>query len=103
MTKLSLVFDHDMRCWMLWSSSMLCEYQCRSSMRAWSRGLNALVQLVYECRLNDLGLLGRCGSADCSRRTAIWRGVSRVSIRAPLLVYGAAALCACAVEGGRSH
>lgn len=26
MTKLSFVFDHEMRCDMLWSSSMLCRY-----------------------------------------------------------------------------
>ena len=29
MTKLSLVLAHEMRCWMLWSSSMLSTCQCR--------------------------------------------------------------------------
>jgi hypothetical protein len=29
MTKLSFVLDHEMRCWMLWSSSMLCAHQYR--------------------------------------------------------------------------
>lgn len=53
MTKLSFVLDHEMRCWMLWSSSMLWAHQLLqvSSLR----GSALLVQLVDEGCLNDLG------------------------------------------------
>lgn len=76
MTKLSFVLDHEMRCWMLWSSSMLrlCQYiDCISR-----SGADPLVEFMYESCLDDLGLLCGCCSAHNGRSAAI--AVLRVAI-----------------------
>lgn len=104
MTKLSLVLDHDIKCWMLESSSMLFKGQVMSVPRGKFRTrdqklVDVLVKLVDECGLYHFGLLG-CSSSpngrvlgitgnpdfgaigvDCAGPVAIGTAVNRHSTR----------------------
>lgn len=62
MTKLSFELDHDIRCWMVWSSNILTKPVSPIILRLQANS-NLLVQFMNECSLHDLGLLGS------SRRT----------------------------------
>lgn len=70
MTKLSLVWDHEIRCWILGSSSILSGTISTSSLESISSNVfeaskqshnlreDVLIQLVNKGSLHDLGLLG---------------------------------------------
>jgi hypothetical protein len=75
MRKLSLLEDHDIRCWIFGSSSML---PMGVSSGNWPSGLinDVLVQFVDEGRLDHLGLRGRGRSPGRCRRSILT--VSRV-------------------------
>lgn len=64
-TKLSFVLDQDIRCWMLWSSSMLA--MISMCVQLPGSGVGPLVKFVNESRLHDLWLLRGGSSADGGR------------------------------------
>lgn len=82
MTKLSLVLDQEMRCWMLPSSSMLSHGLVTG---AWNvpEPTNVLVELMNERSLYHFGLLG--GSSSPNGRI---RWIARVPRFGAIGVYG---------------
>lgn len=108
MTKLSFVLAHEMRCWMLWSSSMLRRWLAFAFRPGLGRGVRALVKLVYKGRLHNLWLLCGGGGAHCRGRSAIGRRVSRIAVcrrgvQLRLGLRGGGAVEAGAIHGGRAH
>ena len=70
MTKLSFVFDQEIRCWILGSSSILLRIVShglclkRGVKNCCRRWVDVLIELVDESRLHDLRLLSCGGSSD---------------------------------------
>lgn len=101
MTKLSLVLDHEIRCWMLGSSSILSRAISKSlhqpllSLKglAAGHGIDVLVQLVNKSGLHHLGLLSSSSSSNSLVRGCMIIHIPNFSGA----IGGSNSVCACSI------
>lgn len=104
MTKLSLVLDHEIRCWMLGSSSILSRAISKSlhqpllSLKglAAGHGIDVLVQLVNKSGLHHLGLLSSSSSSNSLVRGCMIIHIPNFSGA----IGGSNSVCACSITIG---